>query len=96
MLPAIVGVLLTLATFGCCLAVLSWLFAVQITTYNSRVADDLLQDWEAQLELLGADERAAARRTPAPNVVAAMVLAGQSRRRGHLHPDLDVRPAERL
>lgn len=40
---------------------------------DSRMADDVLNDWEKHLELLDPDERAHARLNPPPHVVEAMV-----------------------
>jgi len=40
---------------------------------ESRVADDVLKDWELHLELLEPDERDVERLTPPPHVVEAMV-----------------------
>jgi hypothetical protein len=66
-------VLLSLAAFAAALAVLAVVIRAQVRWYNRTVANDLLDDWRLQLELLDEEDRRKALADPPPNVVAAMV-----------------------
>jgi hypothetical protein len=62
--------------------------------FNRVVANDLLDDWHRQLELLEPSERRRAELTPPANVVAAMVAlppAGRANLRGG---DWNIGPAD--
>jgi hypothetical protein len=65
-------VLLSLAAFAGALTLLTVIYRVQVRWYNRTVATDLLNDWQAQLELLSEDDRRRALMAPPANVVAAM------------------------
>jgi hypothetical protein len=65
-------VLLSLAAFAGALTLLAVIYRAQVRWYNRTVATDLLDDWQAQLELLNEDDRRRALMAPPANVVAAM------------------------
>jgi hypothetical protein len=62
--------------------------------FNGVVANDLLRDWEQQLELLHPSERRRAELTPPANVVAAMVALPSGGRAGLRGGDWTAGPAD--
>ncbi len=74
--PALVGYVLApvasvLALFACLLG-LRWVYGAQERAFDRRVARDLLEDWELQLELLAPDEAVLARLDPPDNIRKAL------------------------
>jgi hypothetical protein len=69
---AVIAIAGSVAVFAGGLLVLAAVFRAQVRRYHRTVALDLLNDWRAQLELLSAEDRDRAYRSPPPNVLAAM------------------------
>lgn len=77
------AVLLVIAVLGGGIGLLAVLFRWQVRRFDRTAATDLLDDWQAQLELLDGEERRSAALAPPANVLAAMAaLPGSGLRNG--------------
>jgi hypothetical protein len=75
---------------GLSVVVYSW----HARRFNATVANDLLDDWRQQLELLDGSERRRAQLSPPANVVAAMVALPAMGRAGLRAGGWNVKPVD--